>query len=158
MKIMIDIKKIILFTTLFLLGISSVCFADVFNPIPSGFSGNLITTLGVVIYISGIITLFCIIIGKIIKSEKLYEKSKKIFGNIFYIWGLWINVIIIMIISNISKSFNIIMLLIIILLLVSAALSLYFRIQKKNKKLSCWILFGSLIIMYLLSILYNMFG
>lgn len=155
MKRIISIGKVLLLTTLFVLGTANRCFADVYVSPTEGFI-VAIPVLGVILAILGVllvIALICMLVAKVNNSEELFNKSKTICENLLY-YILFVVGLVIAIFVLADDLF-----ILRILPLIAVFVSLFLRLKSKNKKASYMVLgiYLGLILLMLLSELKYMF-
>ena len=166
MKKIISICKILLLTILFVIGTANRCFADVYvSPLEISMWSyeNIIFLIEAILAVLFIISLVCMIIGKIEKSDELLSKSKMICENIFYYFIIIIGLTFaVTIFTRIHYDFikcfsrehfslgNILsMYLTGTLPLIFTVLSLFFRLKNRNKKIS-YIILGIYLILFII--------
>ena len=152
MKKIINIRKVLLLTILFIFETANRCFADVYvSPIEE--IRFAVPVLGVILVILGVIfviALVCMLVAKINNSEELLSKSKNISENLLY----YILVVIGLVVSVYLLSLFILGILGIISLII-LYVSLSLRLKSKDKKASYIVLgtFLGLILLMFLSVL-----
>ncbi len=175
MKKLIIIGKVFLLTALFVLGTANICFADVYiSPVEKFRSiSGIPIVIEIVLMVIFLISVICMLIGKLGKIEDLLNRSKKVSENIFYyfifIIGLCFAIISYWALESYSfldwltweymKTFEkILMTLIALLPLPCLILSLCFRFFKSNtnnKKISYIILVIYLIFMIFIKLFFD---
>lgn len=131
MKKAINLKRIFLLTLLFLLGTTKMCFADVYVSPTEDFI-IIIPILAVVLAILAVvlvIDLVCMLVGKVKKSKELLSKTRKIGESIFYYILITLGLMEAAAVFVIEYPLCIIPFIIIFI-------SLFFRLQKRNKQVS----------------------
>lgn len=147
MRKLINVGKVLLLTVLFILGTANICFADIYIS-PTEKLAVYVPVIEIILAILGVlfaIALICMIIAKIINSEELLDKSKKISENLLYY--------ILFVIALVVDIFILSMLFILgILALITIVVSLFLRLKIKNKKAS-YIVLGICLVLILLVLL-----
>lgn len=131
MKKIINLKRIVLLTLLFVLGTTTMCFADVYVSPTDNFIlvVPLLKIALIILAVILVIDLVCMAVGKMINSEELIFKTKKIAESLFYYILLILGLIIA--VSVLAQIF-----IMSIIPFVAIFISLYLRVKKQNKKAS----------------------
>lgn len=154
MKKVNNLKRIVLLTLLFVLGTTTMCFADVYVSPTENFI-IAVPLLGIALIIFAVILvidLVCMAVGKMNNSEELISKTKKITESLFY----YILLILGLIIAVFALAQIFVMS---IIPFVAIFVSLYLRLKKQNKKASYLVIgiYLGLILLMLLPELKYMF-
>ena len=158
MKKVINLKRIVLLTLLFVLGTTTMCFADVYVYVSSPIEDFAFLTmpfLGIALIILAVvldIDLVCMGVGKINNSEELISKTKNVAENLFY----YILILLGLISATGALSLKFILS---IIPLIAIFISIYLRLKSKNKKASYLVIgiYLALILLMLLPELKYMF-
>lgn len=146
--------KIVLIMLCFMLGINNVCYADVMVPtLTEEFAYVTTPVFGtgfVILGIAFIITLICLGVAKINKSEESIKKYKSLAENVFF-YLLIVLILLTTLIFMMAGS-----VLVFLVGLAIAIASIYFRNIKQNKKLS-YNCISVYFVLFVLLVLYIMF-
>lgn len=152
MKKVINLKRIVLLTLLFVLGTTTMCFADVYVSPTENFI-IAVPLLGIALIILAVILvidLVCMAVGKMNNSEELLSKTKKIAESLFYY--------ILLILGLIIAVFALApMFIISIIPFVAIFISLYLRLKEQDKKASYLVIgiyLGLILLILLLELKY----
>jgi len=143
MKKLINIGRVGLLAILFVLGITNICFADVYSP-PLGLT-PVASILGITVFvliIAFLISVIVMIIAKVGKSEELFSKSKNISGSLAYyiLFGYIMDILVFDLFYGELK--------VGILITSALAISLFVKIKYKKKAVACLVILASILIAF----------
>ena len=147
MKKIMNLKKIVLLTLLFVLGTTTMCWADVYVS-PTEDSIIAVPFLGIALIILAVILvidLICMAVGKMNNSEELISKTKKIAESLFY----YILILLGLISAIVALAGTFILS---IIPFIAIFISIYLRLKSKNKKAS-YLVIGIYLALILLMLL-----